>query len=392
MERFTKHINLSLVGTDPTSKILKGVVLASVGPAVGHSYKNMPLFADETTLVLWQQQLVANGNKSYVNLDHSENVGSRIGFIIGDSVKLSGSSLIGDIQLLDVAFTRSTKFIGEYLLDMAIEAPVLVGMSFEFDASAEIDHESKIAYIRPVATFGTSFVNDPALETQLTSFSKKYDQNTINTNIKSKDTIMAKKASTTKEPETKVEVGANAPIPAPEVKEVKLEAAPAEVPVAETADMAKATEPAPEAEKTPAEDADEDAEILAAVQALAAQVQQICDWMKGDTMSKLAEYMEYMSKSSVVPAKDGNVETPKAEATPAALEKVQSKLSEGKSEKKQVQVTLLADVEETPNDKASFKLDLSKVGDREYWAKHKDEIKREYNKIRSEESQKYRGL
>lgn len=187
----TNAIALSASAVDENRKSISGVICASVGPARGHfvyvnpvsemwylekelneleddaleDLKRYQVYADEKTLDQW---IACSEQKAslYVNLNHSENVGTKVGYLHG--LRKVGASILGDISFSSVAFNRSTTYFGEYAINVIKDGDTsFLNLSFETLTSYEFDHEDKVAYLRPMDLSGISFVNEGALVDKL---------------------------------------------------------------------------------------------------------------------------------------------------------------------------------------------------------------------------------
>lgn len=194
------------------NRLLRGVILASVGPAIGHYHKYLGRkyqeVADAKSLEIFKDLINRSPKNLAVSLDHDDSVSSNVASILPGSATVEGDNLVADIRLDSVAFTRATNWIGEYIQTQAKENPDYINLSFEFsikNEDQEYDDTEGIVYVRPANLSGASFVKEGALTDALFAYSK-IKENNMESKVEDKEKVEEVKAEE---------------LPASEVEEVK---------------------------------------------------------------------------------------------------------------------------------------------------------------------------
>lgn len=157
---------------DVDGTVLKDVLISQVGPLCGHFHEGNQVLADMQTLKVWEG--ILNSKPVMFRKNHTENdvMGTFGKFVIG-SAKIIGEQLLASVELLPVAFTRATGWIGEYVQSMAASAPEFVNLSIESDC--EVEPVKAGVVIRPVDLPAVALVTSGASTDSLFAGHRAYN-------------------------------------------------------------------------------------------------------------------------------------------------------------------------------------------------------------------------
>lgn len=328
-----KVINLSVSSVDERERLLNGATIISVGPAKGHVYNGLPVYADEKSLQMVSELINANNGKAYVNIDHSDKVGSKIGRILQAAV--SGGVVVATMKFLDVAFTDALNHIGGYIFSVAKDDSDLIGCSLEMETDYEVIEDK--AFLRPVAVNGVSIVNDPAFITKLAIFNKQY----INT-IQEKESLM----------ENEKTDKAVAEVVAVEPKKEDLKTV--EAVAASEDDKVAPVDVKPQEEAKPVE-----AKAESAVEPSLTEIAGKIDALQGLLAPLVGMVEEMKALKQTLQVKPDESKAEKTELS---------------SQKQTVKLSATSDIEVVDDGSGTEKLDLQRIKtDRKYYAEHKNE-------------------
>ncbi len=351
--------------------IITDVILISMGDAEGHFQNGKQMVADIETLTIAEKLINDSDEDIPVTVNHSNDVRDQLGLVVANSARVESGNLIADIRMLNVAFERSTGYIGEYIMSISSESNTILNISVEMDAEFEIIDD--IALIRPTFFDAVSIVKDGALTAQLINYEKIKNNELNNTNFEQETDMSIEKqeveAGKAEEVE-KIEAASVESENKEKMEEIPEEEKKEEVEAESDEEKEEEVEAESDEEKEEEVEAESDEEKEEEVEAESDEEKEEMQ-EEGPTLQNVMEVMAGLAEAI---ARIEETLAPKEEATPEEAPEEMS--SEEDSEKvemssKRKPVTIVEDIEHVEADADDDKLDFGRINDPVYFRNNK---------------------